>query len=80
MRDGAHGPMVVSRSNRRYETLRPARPRHRCSREHPACPVAARIEACGTQLVVGPAFGFTGRRLFAMTDEVRRLELLRAEA
>lgn len=30
------------------------------------------------QLVVGPAFGFTGRRLFASTDDIRRLELLSA--
>lgn len=30
------------------------------------------------QLVVGPAFGFTGRRLFPGADEIRRLELLRA--
>jgi dihydrofolate reductase len=30
------------------------------------------------QLVVGPAFGFTGRRLFASADNVRRLELLSA--
>ncbi|MEP6681429.1 MAG: dihydrofolate reductase family protein [Chloroflexota bacterium] len=30
------------------------------------------------QLVVGPAFGFTGRRLFASADDVRRLELLSA--
>jgi dihydrofolate reductase len=30
------------------------------------------------QLVVGPAFGFTGRRLFASSDNVRRLELLSA--
>ncbi len=30
------------------------------------------------QLVVGPAIGFTGRRLFASTREVRRLELLSA--
>lgn len=29
-------------------------------------------------LVVGPAFGFPGRRLFAGTDDVRRLRLLRA--
>jgi dihydrofolate reductase len=28
------------------------------------------------RLVVGPAFGFTGRRLFANVDQVRRLELL----
>lgn len=27
------------------------------------------------QLVVGPAFGFPGRRLFASADDVRRLEL-----
>jgi dihydrofolate reductase len=30
------------------------------------------------QLVVGPAFGFTGRRLFANTDDLHRLELLSA--
>jgi dihydrofolate reductase len=30
------------------------------------------------QLVVGPAFGFTGRRLFASADDARRLELLSA--
>jgi dihydrofolate reductase len=30
------------------------------------------------QLVVGPAFGFTGRRLFASADDIRRLELLSA--
>jgi dihydrofolate reductase len=30
------------------------------------------------QLVVGPAVGFTGRRLFASTDQVRRLQLLSA--
>ena len=30
------------------------------------------------RLVVGPAFGFTGRRLFANVGEVRRLELLSA--
>jgi dihydrofolate reductase len=30
------------------------------------------------QLVVGPAFGFTGRRLFARADDIRRLELLSA--
>lgn len=30
------------------------------------------------QLVVGPAFGFTGRRLFESTRDVRRLELLSA--
>jgi dihydrofolate reductase len=30
------------------------------------------------QLVVGPAFGFTGRRLFASADQVRRLVLLSA--
>jgi dihydrofolate reductase len=30
------------------------------------------------QLVVGPAFGFTGRRLFARADDVHRLELLSA--
>jgi len=30
------------------------------------------------QLVVGPAFGFPGRRLFASTDDIRRLELLSA--
>jgi dihydrofolate reductase len=30
------------------------------------------------RLVVGPAFGFTGRRLFANVDQVRRLELLSA--
>jgi dihydrofolate reductase len=30
------------------------------------------------QLVVGPAFGFTGRRLFPSTDAVRRLELISA--
>jgi dihydrofolate reductase len=30
------------------------------------------------QLVVGPAYGFTGRRLFASADDVRRLELLSA--
>jgi hypothetical protein len=28
--------------------------------------------------VVGPAFGFAGRRLFASADDVRRLELLSA--
>jgi len=32
------------------------------------------------QLVVGPAFGFTGRRLFANVEQVRRLELLSATA
>ena len=30
------------------------------------------------RLVVGPAFGFTGRRLFAGSDEIRRLDLLSA--
>jgi dihydrofolate reductase len=30
------------------------------------------------QLVVGPAFGFPGRRLFASTDDTRQLELLGA--
>jgi dihydrofolate reductase len=30
------------------------------------------------QLAVGPAFGFTGRRLFARADDVHRLELLSA--
>ena len=30
------------------------------------------------RLVVGPAFGFTGRRLFASVGQVRRLELLSA--
>jgi dihydrofolate reductase len=30
------------------------------------------------QLVVGPAFGFPGRRLFASADAIRRLELLSA--
>jgi dihydrofolate reductase len=30
------------------------------------------------QLVVGPAFGFAGRRLFASADDIRRLELLSA--
>ena len=30
------------------------------------------------QLVVGPAFGFGGRRLFASADDARRLELLSA--
>jgi dihydrofolate reductase len=30
------------------------------------------------QLVVGPAFGFPGRRLFASTEDIRRLELLSA--
>jgi dihydrofolate reductase len=30
------------------------------------------------QLVVGPVLGFTGRRLFAGTDHIRRLELLSA--
>jgi len=30
------------------------------------------------QLVVGPAFGFPGRRLFASADDIRRLELLSA--
>jgi dihydrofolate reductase len=30
------------------------------------------------QLVVGPAFGFPGRRLFAAADDIRRLELLSA--
>jgi hypothetical protein len=30
------------------------------------------------QLVIGPAFGCTGRRLFASTDRTRRLDLLRA--
>jgi dihydrofolate reductase len=29
------------------------------------------------QLVVGPAFGFSGRRLFASTTDIRRLELLK---
>jgi dihydrofolate reductase len=29
-------------------------------------------------LVVGPAFGFPGRRLFARADDIRRLELLSA--
>ena len=32
------------------------------------------------RLVVGPAFGFTGRRLFTGADEVHRLELLDATA
>jgi dihydrofolate reductase len=31
------------------------------------------------QLVVGPAFGFGGRRLFSSDDAIRHLELLRAE-
>jgi dihydrofolate reductase len=31
------------------------------------------------QLVVGPAFGLPGRRLFASTEDTRRLELLRVE-
>lgn len=31
------------------------------------------------QLVVGPAIGFPGRRLFTDADETRRLELVRAE-
>jgi dihydrofolate reductase len=31
------------------------------------------------QLVVGPAFGFSGRRLFANPDDVHRLELLSAK-
>jgi dihydrofolate reductase len=30
------------------------------------------------QLVIGPVFGCTGRRLFASTDRTRRLDLLRA--
>jgi dihydrofolate reductase len=30
------------------------------------------------QLVVGPVFGLTGRRLFASTGDIRRLELLSA--
>jgi dihydrofolate reductase len=30
------------------------------------------------QLVVAPAFGFTGRRLFASDDDIRRLDLLSA--
>jgi dihydrofolate reductase len=30
------------------------------------------------QLVIGPAFGFTGRRLFQSMGEIRRLELLSA--
>lgn len=30
------------------------------------------------RLVVGPAFGFQGRRLFASADDIRRLELLSA--
>jgi dihydrofolate reductase len=30
------------------------------------------------QLVVGPALGFPGRRLFAGADDIRRLELLSA--
>jgi dihydrofolate reductase len=30
------------------------------------------------QLVIGPAVGFTGRRLFASTDQVRRIQLLSA--
>jgi dihydrofolate reductase len=30
------------------------------------------------ELVVGPTVGFSGRRLFAGTDEIRRLDLLRA--
>lgn len=30
------------------------------------------------QLVIGPAFGFSGRRLFVTPDNVRRLELLSA--
>jgi dihydrofolate reductase len=30
------------------------------------------------QLVVGPAFGLPGRRLFAGTEDIRRLELLSA--
>jgi hypothetical protein len=70
---------VVSRSNCCYETLRPAPAATSVLTGHPACPVAARIGTCArTQVVVGPALGFTGRRLFAMTDEVRRLELLSA--
>src|SRR5690349_9200446 len=32
------------------------------------------------QLVVGPAFGFQGRRLFPNVEAARRLELLRAES
>jgi dihydrofolate reductase len=32
------------------------------------------------QLVIGPAFGFGGRRLFEKVDDVRRLELLSARA
>jgi dihydrofolate reductase len=32
------------------------------------------------RLVVGPAFGFTGRRLFTGADAIRRLELLDATA
>jgi hypothetical protein len=30
------------------------------------------------QLVVGPAIGCTGRRLFPSTDDIRRLQLLSA--
>ncbi len=30
------------------------------------------------QLVVGPAFGFSGRRLFSSSDDIRRLDLLSA--
>ena len=32
------------------------------------------------RLVVGPNFGFRGRRLFSTTDAVRRLELMQADA
>lgn len=32
------------------------------------------------QLVIGPAFGFEGRRLFANVSDIRRLELLSAKA
>jgi dihydrofolate reductase len=32
------------------------------------------------QLVVGPAMGFTGRKLFPSTDKVRRLDLISAKA
>ena len=32
------------------------------------------------RLVVGPAFGFTGRKLWPATDEIRRLELVSATA
>jgi dihydrofolate reductase len=32
------------------------------------------------RLVVGPAFGFTGRRLFATIGQIRRLELLSTTA